>query len=165
MASTGKVDTPQGTARLEAFGNRVLRQAAPSRKLLLGQLEDVLSGGNGSRIPIIGRAVAANQQATANALRGTQDSLKVSGLDGSIFGNRIASRVQRTGAVQGSQIPARIMAPMVANAPRLIAQFQGQGLEALSGATGLRLRQEMFNDDQSRKFFQDLKSSFQTTGG
>jgi len=165
MGATGKTDSPEGTARLENFGKRVIQQTRPSRQLILGQLDEALSGGSGARIPIIGRAINASQQATANALRGTTESLGLSGLQNSIFGNRIMGRVRQAGAQQQAGIPARIMAPMIARAPSIIQGFQQQGLNALSTGTRLRLQQEMFNDTQSRKFFQDLKDSLSSYGG
>lgn len=165
MGSTGKTDSPEGTARLENFGKRVLKQTGPSRKLMLGQLEHAISGGDGSRIPIIGRAINASQQATRQALAGTTESLGLSGLQNSVFGNRIMGRVRDAGARQQAGIPARIMAPMIANAPSIIHGFQKQGMGALATGTRLRLQQEMFNDTQSRKFFQDLKDSLSSYGG
>lgn len=93
----------------------------PTRRILGKQTVEALkTGGIGARIPIIQRAVDASQQASARALRQTENDLTRGGLGGTPFGQSILAQQRQAGRQAAAQIPT-------AFAQQLIGQAGGGG--------------------------------------
>jgi hypothetical protein len=99
---------------------------------ILQQLNEALrTGGVGAQIPIIQQAVSGANQATSQALRGTESSLASSGLSRTPYGQRILAETRLGGAQAAGRIPTDIAQGFIGQAPQFSQGLLGQILGVL----------------------------------
>lgn len=96
------------------------------------QLSEALrTGGIGAQIPIIQQAVSGANQATSQALRGTEASLASSGLAGTPYGQRTLAETRMSGAQQAARIPTDYAQQFIGGIPQFTQGLLGQVLGAI----------------------------------
>lgn len=110
---------------------RLMREAAPSRKLMFSQLEEALrTGGVGARIPIIQRAVGDVQAATTRAMGQSREQFARAGIGGSPIALQSLAQQQMAGSQAAARIPTEIAGQIIGAGPQMVA---GQEQQALGG--------------------------------
>lgn len=160
MAAGGQAQTPQEVIDLGNIMRAILRQAAPSRKLMLSQLTEALAtGGVGARIPIIQRAIEAQYQAAGRENQTLKENIARSGQSGTVFANQAQAQQNVAASSRLADVGPSIARAMVEGAPQTIASQQNPAIEGLGQASNIRSQLNIQEAEAFIKLMRDIKSS------
>jgi hypothetical protein len=121
---------------LAGISEQINKEVNPVRKLMLGQMKQVLNGNQftNSSIPLIQSGVSAARQAGAASLSSTQSSLATSGVAQSPFAAAIMSMSQQATNEQIGAVPGQVSGEILGEVPNAVSNIGGQALSGLAGA-------------------------------
>lgn len=132
MAGGGKGGGGSGTSQvLEDISKQLFEETTPLRGEYIGQLlEGLVTGGIGARIPLVQQSVERSKLASARTMRQQDESLAMSSLLGTPFGESIRAQSRQQAAQQQAAIPGQMTQQFMQALPSFLT---GQGQTVVTG--------------------------------
>lgn len=133
----GKAPSTHAANLLASLSEQMFKESSPARRMMFQQLTEALkTGGVGARIPIIQRAVADVNTATAQSSRSAGAMMSRAGLGGTPYAASTLAGIRASGAEAAAKIPTDIAQQLIAGGPGLVTS--GSGIPGLSAAASLQ---------------------------
>ena len=127
----GKSTQNSSSQALEDITKQIFEETTPVRGEMINQFLDVLlTGGAGSQIPSITRAMESSKRATSQNMAGLDTRLAQEGIAGTPFAEGIRSQTQMQGDLATSQIGPQLAMQLLQLIPGFVT---GQGNTVVSG--------------------------------
>jgi len=99
--------------QISQTGRKIFDISKPSLQMGSDQAMNLIStGGVGARVPMLNKAVSAQQRATSGAMKSVGDAMNRAGIGGS-FANRTLGQIERQGEAKARNIPIQAALPLI----------------------------------------------------